>query len=409
MRYKLPLVQFSEPQAVWLLLTIMRLVMTTTLLALCVMAFVFNITVLKSLIHWPLLLSIGGVVVLLSIISQTLRYKDISSNHLFIIFLMDIACWSALIAASGGSINPGISYLLVLLIMAGLALPWKQAFVLLAITALFYAWIMRIHPSGINHRILMGWHLWGMWILFVINALLMLFVITVLSKALRQKDQAIASYREETVRNEQLVAIGVMAANIAHEIGTPLSTMAIVLEDAELEDKVLLLSQIERCKHALHRLKNSSQFNREEAVASSELLLRWQHECQLIHPQANMVISDNVNECIFIKPLLDQAMLSMLNNAVEACKQQVKLSFYEQNSQYIFDIEHDGKPIALDMLQQLGRQVVASTKQGLGLGYYLANASIESIGGRVTMSNQPSSVLTRVEIPKVLLVKADEK
>jgi len=396
---QLPLSHFSEPQAVWVLLTLMRFVTTALLLVVCAFAYWSNIKGIQSLIDWPILLAVSSVVLALCMMAVWLRHAEINFHHLSIIMLCDIACWSGLVAATGGSINPAISYLLVLLTIAGLALPWRNAFILLSLTALFYAWIMQIHPSGIPHRIMMGWHLWGMWFLFVINAILMLLVVALLSKALRQKDHAIAEFREETVRNEQLVTMGVMAANIAHEIGTPLSTITMLIDDMDCEEKPLLMSQLERCKSALHQLKHGHQYHRVEIVESAKVLSYWHHECLLLHPEATINIVDHFKQPLQITPLLEQAILTIMNNAIEAAHNQVILTVYPKDKLIVFDIEHDGEMIAEELLKKLGRQVVDSTKQGLGIGYYLANASIERLHGRMQLSNLKQGVLTRIELP----------
>ena len=71
----------------------------------------------------------------------------------------------------------------------------------------------------------------------------------------------------------------------------------------------------------------------------------------------------------------------------------------------IIDIQHDGEKISDALLKTLGRQVVDSNKDGLGLGYYLANASIERLGGTIQISNQTTGVLTRIEFPIATMVE----
>ena len=72
----------------------------------------------------------------------------------------------------------------------------------------------------------------------------------------------------------------------------------------------------------------------------------------------------------------------------------------------VIDIRHDGEKVSEELLKVLGQQAVESSKQGLGLGYYLANASIERLGGRLQINNQESGVLTRVQFPLHLLTVA---
>jgi two-component system sensor histidine kinase RegB len=399
MKIQAPLSQFSEPQAVLFLLGWLRLVTASLLVVLCGLSEWINIDSVQSLLQWRQIIVISVLVFFLSIFTHFIKHKDISHQHIAAILLLDIMCWTGLMAASGGSINPGISYLLILLAIAGLALSRWQAIGLTLLSIFLYAWMMKIQPP-MHHRQMMDWHLWGMWLLFMMNAVAMLIVVTLLSKALREKDKAIANYREETVRNEQLVSMGTMAANIAHEIGTPLSTISILLEDADVEEKPLMLRQLDRCKTALQQLKNTAQnMNISKIVHSSELLKQWVHECLLLQPQANVHYHDKLQQSLTVSPLLDQAILALLNNAIEAASSRVNIDIEQQNQHLTINIRHDGKAVNADLLNLLGRQAVSSSKQGLGLGYYLANASIEQLGGTVQLSNTDTGVLTRVEFP----------
>lgn len=401
MKQPLPLSQFSEPQAVLLLLGWLRLLTAGLLLLVCILAETIGMKAIQPLLDWPLILGCNGIIVALSIFTRLFKHKNITQKHLLLVLLLDIICWSGLVAGSGGSINPAISYLLVLLSIAALSLPGLQAAILTLVTVMLYAVIMKAQPQQMQHHgHMMGWHLWGMWILFMLNAVIMLVVIALLSRALREKDKAIAAYREETVRNEQLVSMGTMAANIAHELGTPLSTMGILLEDIELEEKPLLQQQLERCRKALQQLKNTTQkLNEAKTVGSTELLQRWVHECLLLQPQANIEWQDELRQALNISPLFEQALLAVLNNAVEAANTQVWVRLYRETEFLLVDIRHDGEKIREELLKMLGQQTVESSKQGLGLGYYLANASIERLGGRLQISNQDSGVLTRIRFP----------
>lgn len=398
--------RFSEPQAVIFLLGWLRILTTGLLVTFCAIAEWAGMQILQPLLDWKRIGLTVAMVAGLCLATLWFRHREAGRNVLLVMLLLDIVAWSLLVDASGGAINPAISYLLVLLSIAALSLTGVQAFLLAIITVGLYGWIMLSQSphSGHHGHMMMGWHLWGMWVLFVLNTAIMLVVIAVLSRALREKDHAIAAYREETVRNEQLVSMGTLAANIAHELGTPLSTIAIVLDDSEFEEKPLVEQQLERCRKALQQLKTTTrQLNSSKVINSSELLQLWVHEALLLQPGARIHHDDQLQENIYVSPLLEQAILALLNNAIEAASTQVTVVVLRQSEKILVDIRHDGKPVSDELLKLLGHQVVESSKQGLGLGYYLANASIERLGGQLHISNQGDGVLTRISFPRAML------
>ena len=74
-------------------------------------------------------------------------------------------------------------------------------------------------------------HLVGMWVNFVLSAGFIAFFVVRMAQAIRLRDAELARQKENALRNERIVALGTLAAGAAHELGTPLSTMAVVLAD----------------------------------------------------------------------------------------------------------------------------------------------------------------------------------
>lgn len=394
----------SEPQAVWSLLAVLRLAAISISLVLLLLAELFSIHALQMMVNWPWIIACFIAAVLFSLFSFLWVGKPINANHVFGILLLDVALWFILLDASGGSMNPAISYLLVLLSVAAFSLSIMHSGILLIIMMVFYTLMMNYQPA-VDHAHMFSWHLWGMWLLFLFNALIMVAVINVLNTKLRDKDRVIAEIKEETVRSEQMVMLGTMAANITHELGTPLSTIAMLAETRDDEDALLIQQQINRCKNALHLLKNVS-FDNEHAHGedADSLFKRLQQELLLIKPSAKLELIVHGGITLSVSGLLEQALLALINNAVEASNKTVSINVCVRNEELIVDIVHDGSQIDDSLIQQLGLQRVTSSQEGLGIGYYLANASIERLGGSLTISNMKLGVLTRVTLPKALIL-----
>jgi signal transduction histidine kinase len=109
-----------------------------------------------------------------------------------------------------------------------------------------------------------GLHLFGMWVNFLMSALIIAWLVARMARAIRTRDAEIARQREDALRNERIVALGTLAAGAAHELSTPLSTMAVVLgemahdhrasDGALSRDIAALRTQVDVCKHTITRM-----------------------------------------------------------------------------------------------------------------------------------------------------------
>ena len=103
-----------------------------------------------------------------------------------------------------------------------------------------FALLATLFPGGITgEHDAHGWqadfnlHLLGMWFNFALSAVLIAWFVARMAQSLRERDQRLAVAREAALRNEQLVALGTLAAGAAHELGTPLSTIAVIATELE--------------------------------------------------------------------------------------------------------------------------------------------------------------------------------
>lgn len=396
--------RLSDPNAVVALLALLRLGAIAVLLILFMMASLMN-DAIADLISW----SWVGLGVILALIASGLSVVFLKSmpmqrQHIFALLLWDTCLWLLLVSATGGTINPAMSYLLVLLSVAALSLSLWQSLMIIALMIALYTAMMQAQPMH-HHHDMLSLHLWGMWLLFLLNALILLAVLWFLNRSMRAKDEALAVFREDQVRNEQLVAMGTLAANLAHDLGTPLSTIAMLAEDFSADDADIMKQQIDRCKSTLSQLKHididALQVNVLTSLAFCE---HMQYELSLIQPSTELSIDNQINQCVNISVLLERALLSLLNNAAMGSEGALTLVMHlgdmqAENSLVYIDIHQHGEKIDKQLLAQLGNHIVESNTKGMGIGYYLANASINSLGGNVSLSNVESGVVTRVSLP----------
>lgn len=313
---------------------------------------------------------------------------------------------------SGGSANPLISYYLVLLVMAAYSLPLKLALALTGLAVLDYSALTQWHQPLMLHSMadhsqsLFDLHMLGMWLTFVVSAVILVTLIPALVRSREAQRQEIHSLREQQLKNEQLIGIATLAAGTAHEMGTPLMTMNLLLSelkaDAPLaqEDLTILQTQVGTCRAALKRL---AQAGREARAGGKQLAADWLNTLlerwRLSHPKA--LWHDHglgAYALIASSPLLDQALLNLLDNAAEAGDEPVHLYSSVHEGFWQLDIVQSD-PKAAQKLHE--RHTFFSSKEhGMGLGLYLSNASIEQFGGNIHLLAQADgSTLCRLRLP----------
>ncbi|MFC4259802.1 sensor histidine kinase [Marinobacter lacisalsi] len=310
--------------------------------------------------------------------------------------LVALGIWLAL---TGSFTNPLVSLLLLPLATGLVLIPLKQnVFVTLLAIATYTLLILfpTPPPEGLSRADYVHLHLMGMWGTFALTAAIMLVVVGSLAVRLREQQQALASNREDRLRDEQVIALGLSAANVAHRLGTPLNTMTLVVDDLKHEpgaaafrgDLVLLEQQIGICQSQLRTMTEAAVQCREAATEQISLD-RWLHRLResatLLWPNAPIVWpSPPPAVDVQVDATLDQAVLNLLANALRASPQGVTIAADTEQNRARLKIIDQGNGIG-DTLP--GQQPVPSD-QGLGVGLFLSNATIQRLGGQLSAESR---------------------
>ncbi|HRQ04374.1 MAG TPA: ATP-binding protein [Nitrosomonas halophila] len=376
---------------------------------------------------WPeIILTIVALALLNLLTWIRLRYHwPVTNLELFAQLLIDVAALTVLLYLSGGSTNPFISLYLIPLTIAATVLPWHYTWSMAAITIscytfLLYAYIPLPHNHSDDHSRHMfefNLHVSGMWLTFVLSTLLIAWFVVKMSASIRDRDKELARSREQALQNEQILALGTLAAGAAHELGTPLSTMAVITkeleqeypQDTEFQNNVRILrDQIAHCKQTLTQLlANTGQARAEEGDGQpvdaflSQIIGKW----KLIRPSVKFTY-----QCKGMQPapaimntkLLSQSILNLLNNAADASIKQVDITSYWDQHLLHLEILDDGEGLNAEAIQRAGEAFFTSKGpgQGFGIGLFLANTNIERFGGNVRLFNRPEGgACTHVSLP----------
>lgn len=325
--------------------------------------------------------------------------------------LFDLAALSALLFFSGGSTNPFTALYLLPLAFAAMTLPNRLLWIVVALSATCYGLLLFYHVPLTSvtdsHEKMMTVHVVGMWLTFLISAMLIAYFVA----GIRGRDALIADIREAALRDERILAIGTLAAGAAHELSTPLSTIAVLARELEDEhagnaalvaDLSLLRRQVETCKHTIaHLLTAAGQQRLEDATVVSapefvkEVLAKWQLMRPLAHLE-NTLACDEPEPWIVADATLSQALINILNNAADASPDHVEINTHWNSHEVIVDVRDRGQGLQGDALKNAG-QAFFSTKapeSGRGLGLFLAHAVIERFGGSLRMHNRDGGGLS---------------
>jgi len=321
--------------------------------------------------------------------------------------LFDIFVLTGILYLTGGWTNPLVSLYLVPIALAATTLNRPATWLVAGTAALAYTTITRyfrplfdLHHGGPDFAL----HVSGMWLTFVLAAALLAYFGTRFTETLRRRDRALAEAREANLRNEQIIGIATLAAGTAHELATPLATIAVI--GAELEasaapearqDLAQLNRQVRLCREILERLRSAADpevTSRSTRAFLQEAVDRFRLLRPAVPISAQLPAPAD-DRPLDADPVLHQALLNLLDNAAKASPQGIELTSRFTPAEVEIDILDRGAGFADDF-------GIAPAAAGLGLGLTLTNATVERRGGRVFATPRPGGgTCVRVIVPLV--------
>ncbi|RIX42463.1 MAG: sensor histidine kinase [Rhodocyclales bacterium GT-UBC] len=345
-----------------------------------------------------------------------------SANELFSQLLIDIFTLSGLVFFSGGATNPLISLLLPSVAIAALTLPITcvMGIGMAAISAYSLLMVYYIPLPLPDASRATRLHLVGMWLTFVVSATMIGWFVVRMTQLIRQRDAELAAAREQALRDERVMAMGTLAAGAAHELGTPLATMALVagelahdfasnaaLPQSARDDIELLRQQIGVCKHIITGLSRRAGAERLEKSPMTPVdqwldALRQHWHATRPHASSRVACANrNPPPEILADPRLEQAVLNLLNNAANASPHTpLALDLDWSATHWQLSIRDFGPGIPQEVLNHFGHTAFTPHEKGSGIGLMLTRSAIEQLGGQLYLSNvEEGGALARIELP----------
>lgn len=385
-------------------------------------------------IHLPLgaMLVVPCIAALMNIGSMMVlrRRSDISHAELFLALLFDVLALTTQLYLSGGATNPFISLFLVQVTLGAVLLHRWSVWGIVAITA-FCAAILTIAycPLDLSERFegrLFDLHIVGAWICLTMVAVLIVLFMTPISRNLQDREAYLARMRQHAAEEEHIVRMGLLASGAAHELGTPLAQLAVVLNDWRqmpqitrhpdlVEEVEEMETAVRRCKSILTGILLSSGEARGEApeVTSVRAFLEGiAQDWRVTHPGVALRSDFGPHDYprIIADPVIRQAVTNLLDNAREAGATYINLLISRDSQWLNIAVRDNGKGFAPDMLADVGKPY-RSTKgrQGGGLGLFLVVNVARKLGGHMDASNgAEGGAMIQLRLPLATLGMEDE-
>jgi two-component system sensor histidine kinase RegB len=358
------------------------------------------------------------------------RRREPEEWWLVAIMAFDIVLFTGLLYLTGGPSNPFSFLYLVQIALAAITVrvAWSWALTGLALlgsAVLFVA--PGALPTGVSHARYMELHLRGMWVAFGVAAAFIVTFLFRVRRSLEQREAELAESRRATARQERLASLATLAAGAAHELATPLGTIAVAVKELErnhlrslevaaaaappgagatsasasvplaLADVRLIREQVDRCRAILERMSSEAGEGSGEnwaPLAVPELV-----RTALLGLPAGVAIRPELSPAVMQGRLripqraVAQALRGLVKNAQEATGAgggAVRLRVDAAADGVVFAVEDQGTGIPAANLERLGEPFFTTkpTGTGMGLGVFLARAVAERLGGSLRVDSK---------------------
>ena len=333
------------------------------------------------------------------------------------IFVLDTLCLTGILMLSGGPYNPFSLLYLVALTLSATILSKRQTWALGALATVCFGslfWIYLPIPVLEMHRAQPGpnLHLIGMWVGFGVAAFLVAMFSGKISELLREREASLIQLQAELAKKDRLASLVTLAAGAAHELSTPLATIAVVAKEVEryaaqqqdeeseavdslAEDSRLIRTEVERCRQILTRMSMEGAEPAGETpveVQVSDLLAATLAEFGSSTRVRTKIAEDaEAAKLVIPRRAVEQALVALIRNAVDASanRAMVTVSAAVEGGSLQFLVEDAGAGMAEETLRHVGEPFFTTKEpgKGMGLGVFLVRTLAHRLGGGLTFES----------------------
>jgi two-component system sensor histidine kinase RegB len=321
-----------------------------------------------------------------------------------ILLLVDTSALTALLALTGGAGNPFTALYFVPLTLATQVSPlWS--WVVTSACAAGFAGLFLLAPGpapGGLHAHGFAEHLYGMWLAFVLSGALVAFFVHRIATAVTRERKELESLRAHALADRHLTALGTLAAGAAHELGTPLATMAVLIDElpvmtaaerpealAELRRAVRRCSDILRCM-TTPDLRASA---RSSTGAPCWNLPELADQLESSGTALSIAVSAAARGMTLRQPqaVLAQVVRELVANAEAARSTRIRVELDRAGEQAVVTVRDDGHGMAEEVHSAAFDPFFSTRTGGMGMGLYLARTQVRQLGGTIHLATRPGA------------------
>jgi two-component system sensor histidine kinase RegB len=375
------------------------------------------------------------VCVALAVLSNVLcslwqrRGTEVSEAAIARVMALDQLLLTALLYFSGGPMNPfSVLYLVHVALSAAILKAghaWALALLSTALYGTLFLLPMRhdavMHAMGMHHpgSAGLGLHFQGMWVAFTIAALFIVYFVTRIARSLEHARALAEAARARVARSEKLASLATLAAGAAHELGTPLSTIAVVAKELErglaqgtlhgdaTADARTIRDEVERCRVILAQMAQDAGETLGEALDALSLSELVEAALEGVRERERVAVEVSDPDLTIRVPqrAMAQATRALVKNALEASHGKVRLAASAEGEWVTLDVIDQGAGMSDAVLERVGEPFFTTKSQGrgMGLGVFLARAVLERLEGQLRYESQAGrGTRARATFPRAL-------
>lgn len=344
------------------------------------------------------------------------RSSPPTERRLFGLTLVDILALAVFLSGAGGPSNPWSALFLVYVALASLLLSRRAVLVIVAASALAHRATFLFSDAHAGHGGAFDEHLEGMYVAYVVSSCLVAYFLTQTARALRERDVALAQSQERAARTSRVAALTTLAAGAAHELGSPLGTIAVAARELEraleagghpgelVDDARLVREEVGRCREILDRM----------AVEAGALVGEGPREARLAAVFGDLAarkgprharVRYRIEDASVRLPVaaLQSIVENLVGNALLATPEgEVEVKATRRSESLVVEVTDHGVGMDAATLERAFQPFFTTRApgDGTGLGLFLVEAMVTELGGSVELRSAPSEGTTaRVTLP----------
>jgi two-component system sensor histidine kinase RegB len=372
--------------------------------------------VLELPLPYAALAAVPVVTGLTNLALQRIRVEPALAGRLAAgVLAFDTLLFTFLLTESGGPDNPFSALYAIYVAMAAMLASARATWLVASLSAAGYAIAFRWHePQHFWHGpvapgVPLALHAVGMWVAVAAVAVVLGFFIGRITRSLRAREEALQHISEIAARNARLASLTTLAAGAAHELGSPLGTIAVIARELEraasgdaLEDARLLRSEVERCRAILDRMSGrAARVDREagEALRSEEVgEVLCAEELGDAATRVDVAVEAPRGTHLGSRADFAAVVLPLVRNALDAspAKARVQVRVARAGERVQVGVRDEGHGMSAETLAHAGEPFFTTRPpgRGTGLGLFVVRLHAERLGGTLQLASVPGSGTT---------------